>query len=84
MYKEDFESERKDRENLHARLIQKEEELATNKKELQSTRQRFEEELQTKNQQVKHLHILHSICTFVLYMYCVHVIGCVYNCGPSV
>ena len=78
-----FESERKD---LHARLLWKEEELATKEKELQSTRQRFEEELQTKNQQVKHLHILQSLCTFVhvLYMYCVHVIGCIYNCGPSV
>ena len=30
-----FESERKDRENLHARLIQKEEELATKEKEFQ-------------------------------------------------
>ena len=53
MYNEDFASERKDRENLHARLLRKEEELATKEKELQSTRQRFEEELQTKNQQVK-------------------------------
>ena len=53
MYNEDFKSEKKDRENLHARLLRKEEELATKEKELQSTRQRFEEELQTKNQQVK-------------------------------
>ena len=53
MYNEDFASERKDRENLHARLLRKEKELATKEKELQSTRQRFEEELQTKNQQVK-------------------------------
>ena len=53
MYNEDFASERKDRENLHARLLRKEEELATKEKELQSMRQRFEEELQTKDQQAK-------------------------------
>ena len=46
MYNEDFVQERKDRENIHARLVQKEEEL-------QNMRQKFEEELQTKNQQVK-------------------------------
>ena len=32
-----------------------------------------------------HLHIIHStcICTFVLYMYCVHATGCVSNCGAQ-
>ena len=80
MYYEDFVSERKDRENLHARLIQKEMELATKEKELQSTRQRFEEELQTINQQVKQYNIQRDA---VLYMYFVHVIGCVYNCGAQ-
>ena len=46
MYKEDFLQERKDRENMHERLRKKEEELAIIKLQL-------EEELQTKNQQVK-------------------------------
>ena len=53
MYQEDFAHERKDRENLHGRLIQKEEELAKKEAELTNMKQQFEEELQTKNQQVK-------------------------------
>ena len=46
MYREDFVQEKKDRENMHARVVNKEEELAR-------IRQLLEEELQTKNQQVK-------------------------------
>ena len=70
MYYEDFASERKDRENLHARLMQKEEELATKEKELQSTRQRFEEELQTKNQQVKQYNIQRDALQYQLSWSC--------------
>ena len=46
MYKEDFVQERKDRESVHAKLLNKEAEVARIKQQL-------EEELQTKNQQVQ-------------------------------
>ena len=52
MYKEDFEQERKDRESLQARVVNKEEELAKKEMEFYSAKQQLEEELQTMNQQL--------------------------------